>query len=243
MILHFPLLDSTNNYAKTQIDQLHSGDLILAEQQTGGKGRLGRNWLSPKGNLYCSLVYKNQTCDISFFPLLCAVAVSHVLENILNLPIKIKWPNDLVVEQKKICGILCESIILSSQIHVICGIGININTTAADFASAELPYATSYSILTGKTCELSFLAEAIAEEMEQILAVFSQKGFAAIKPFYESKLVNVGKTVKVIFQREELIVHCLGIAENGNLLCQKEDGSIFTVNSSEASVRGLYGYT
>lgn len=241
-LLHFPVIDSTNAYAKAHIDELESGTVILADQQTSGRGRLGRQWISPVGNLYCSLVYKDQTCDVSLFPLLCAISVSNALKRLLDLDVSIKWPNDLVVGQKKLCGILCESVVFFSQIHIICGIGINVNTLERDFSELELPYATSYRILSGKSCDLVALAETIAEEMEITLKEFTTKGFGKLRQSYENRLINRGKTVKVLYQKEEITALCLGIAENGNLLCRKEDGTEFTVNSGEASVRGLYGY-
>lgn len=241
-IYHLDTVDSTNNYAKQQIASLQDGDVIWADLQTQGKGRLGRQWKAPRGNLFASFVYKNQTGNVSFYPLLCAVGVSRAVLACTGMQAQIKWPNDILLQEKKLCGILCESIVASSQIHIICGIGINVNTPPSAFAEEELPYATSLLAETGKSFEIDKLLAALRQELASIRLQFQTEGFAALKKEYEAGLINLGRRIQVVYQNQTLTGNCEGIGENGNLICRLDDGSLILVNSGEASVRGIYGY-
>lgn len=239
--LFFDSLPSTNSYAKEHIHELSDHSLIFAAKQTSGRGRQGKEWIAPEGNLSMSLVYKNQSGDVSLYPLFCALAVCRTLFRLTGKNPQIKWPNDILFEKKKICGILCESIIFSSQIHIICGIGINVNTDENGFQKAELPYAASLKMLFGREFSLTEIAKVISQEMDSVLKEFNLHGFSNLKQDYEHQLFNKGRHVQVIYQQKTISATCLGIADNGNLLCDC-DGEIISVNSGEASVRGLYGY-
>lgn len=241
-IYHLDTVDSTNDYIKRNIAVIPDGSVVWADEQTKGKGRLGREWKGPKGNLYASFVYQNPPGDVALYPLLSGLAVFRTIAALTGIQGKIKWPNDVLIGEKKTCGILCESIISSSQIYIICGIGINVNVGADAFSREALPYATSLGIETGKTYDLEKVLEELSRQMEQIRTEWGQHGFATLKQQYEKQLISLGKTVQVIYQRETLVGTCLGIAENGNLRCQLEDGREILVNSGEASVRGIYGY-
>lgn len=237
----FDTLPSTNSYAKEHIDELPDRSIISARRQTAGRGRLGRAWTGPEGNISMSLLYKNQTGDISLYPLFCGLAVCRALKQFIGDEPQMKWPNDILLRRKKLCGILCESIIFSSQIHIICGIGINVNTDEKDFGDAALPYATSLKIEYQKEFPLTELIETVSREMDEVLSEFHSHGFVSLKEEYERLLFNKGRAVQVIYKQKTLTGTALGIAENGNLLCDC-DGTVIAVNSGEASVRGLYGY-
>lgn len=241
-LFHLPVVDSTNTYAKTHIEDLEDRTAVWADRQTGGKGRLGRSWSSPVGNLYLSMVFQNPRCDISLFPLLCAVAVSRAVKAQTGANPLIKWPNDLVLNGKKICGILCESVISSGKIQVVCGMGVNLNLGKESYSAQQLPYATSLKIETGRDYSIEAFAYAVSRELERTVDIYLEKGFSVFREEYESILVNRGKTVKVVYENQTIEATALGIVENGNLLCRKEDGSLLRINSGEASVRGLYGY-
>lgn len=240
-ILHFHQLDSTNNYAKEQIQQLEHFTVVSCDRQVQGKGRLGKGWITQPGNVAMSIVCKNQTGEVSLFPLLCGLGVARVLERLTGQRLEIKWPNDVLICGKKLCGILCESLISSSQIHIICGIGINVNLGKEQFEQAALPYATSLQIETGQTFDTRQIVLLITQEMKQILEQFQKQGFSAFREEYTSRLVNCGKEVKVVYQNDTIIAQAIGIAENGNLICNYQ-GKEILIHSGEASVRGLYGY-
>lgn len=241
-IIHIPVVDSTNNYLKTRIGMLEDRSAVWADEQTGGKGRLGRNWTSPKGNLYLSVLFRDMTCDISLFPLLCAVAAARTVRGLSETNPMVKWPNDLVLNGKKMTGILCESVVSEHHMQVICGIGINLNLGKESYPVEQLPYATSLKIETGREYSIEAFANRLYHELEQTVDVYLKQGFSVFQEEYESILVNRGKTVKVLYHKETITATALGIAENGNLICRKEDGSVIQINSGEASVRGLYGY-
>ncbi|MBS7175590.1 MAG: biotin--[acetyl-CoA-carboxylase] ligase, partial [Clostridiales bacterium] len=115
------------------------------------------------------------------------------------------------------------------------------NQTAKDFSEETLPYATSLAIELGKNFSIPQTRDRLIQAFDDTLSLFIQRGFEPLREEYQAKLINTGKEVRVIYQKQEVVATAIGILENGNLLCQK-DGKTFSVNSGEASVRGLYGY-
>lgn len=240
-IIYFKQLTSTNDYAKEHIDELEHQSIIYTDLQTKGKGRMGKNWSAKGENILMSLVYKNQIGDISLFPLLSALAVAKTLQQQIDFPVQIKWPNDIILNQKKICGILCESIIGGAQTHVVCGIGINVNMTQEQFEIDRLPYATSLQVELNRTFDRLPIIKQVGQQMNQLVTQLQQSGFLALKQEYEELLINRGKQVQVIYQNQVKTGIALGITEAGNLICDC-DGERLFIHSGEASVRGLYGY-
>ncbi|MBS1473598.1 biotin--[acetyl-CoA-carboxylase] ligase [Massiliimalia massiliensis] len=243
-IYSFQELSSTNTYAKEQLSFLPDRCVITADCQTAGKGRMGKNWSSPPGlALYLTFVLKNPPFDISMLPLISALAVCRALEHVTEgLDLQIKWPNDVLLRRKKLCGILCESVLKKNDCSVISGIGINVNQCSSDFASDALAYATSLLIETGKRFPIQEIRDALIQSFDEALEFYAAEGFSAFQREYERRLVNIGKEVRVLYREHEVQAVAVGILENGNLLCENEEGR-FAVNSGEASVRGLYGYT
>lgn len=239
--LYFKELTSTNDYIKENIDSLENKTIVFADIQTKGKGRLGRQWQTPTGNISMSMLFKNQKCDISLYPLICGLSVSEVIDEVCGVNTKIKWPNDIILNNKKLCGILCESIISKNSVDVICGIGVNVNIKREDFDKSSLPYGTSLFIELQKEYDPIDISKKIATNLQEKIKVFNEFGFASLKTLYEQKLVNKGKEVQVINNKETIVCTCLGINEQGNLLCNYNN-KIININSGEASVRGLYGY-
>lgn len=244
-ILHFEEVSSTNTYAKEHRDSLEHGTVILADRQTTGKGRQGKEWLSGDGNkglgVSMSVLLKAQGSGASLYPLLCAIAVAEALEELSGGCVMIKWPNDILIDGKKLCGILCESVISAGEICVICGIGINVNQTEGEFLKDNLPYAASLRMLFGREFSCHEVVHLVLRKLEQVLQIYQYKGFAPLKQTYLNRLVNTSKDVRVIYHNRTVLAKACGIADDGSLICEK-DGGQFTVNSGEASVRGVYGY-
>lgn len=238
-ILYFETLGSTNTYLKEHLELPHE-TAVVADIQTLGKGRLGRQWAQPPGNLAASLLVHDPKGDFSLYPLLCALAGADLVEAHTGLQPGIKWPNDLVLNGRKICGILCESSI-GTRVSVVCGIGINLNLTAEELGEEQLPFATSLHLETGRHYDARALAAELMERLAGYLHRYAEEGFKPFLLSYEQKLVNCGKEVQVLYEGRTVQATCLGIAENGHLLCKDESGT-FEVHSGEASVRGLYGY-
>jgi len=143
-VQHFQSIDSTNRYCMRELENLQHGTVISASVQSAGRGRLNRSWHSPSNkNLYFSVVLKSERLaqeKISAMPMLAALAVNDCLKNLKVGNSWIKWPNDVFADDKKICGILCESSYTGKNLQgLVVGIGVNINADAQDLAAINMP--------------------------------------------------------------------------------------------------------
>ncbi len=214
-ILHFPVCDSTNRIAKELPNS--RGTVVIADIQTAGRGRLGRNWESNKGGIYMSVVLPAKgTAPV--ITLICAIAVRRALGTG-----EIKWPNDIVIDDKKVCGILCER----TEDSIICGIGINI----LNKVSRDIP-ATA---ITG--INPSMLVADILNELESLL----EYDFPQLRREYENYCININCPVEAIYENRTIKGTAVGVTDTGELIIATPDGEI-TVNAGEVSVRGVYGY-
>lgn len=214
-ILHFKECDSTNRVAK-ELPHSH-GTLIIADRQTAGRGRLGRQWESNRGGIYMSIIL-NAKDTPTVITLVCAIAVRRALEKG-----EIKWPNDIVIDGKKVCGILCER----TENAVVCGIGINVNNAV----SPDIP-ATA---LTG--VNPSRLVADILNELENLL----ECDFKEMRKEYKSYCININRPVEAIYKNRTVKGTATGVTDTGELIIETPDGEI-AVNAGEVSVRGVYGY-
>ena len=245
-VKYYDKIDSTNNQVRRLAEEgAEEGLLVVAECQEAGKGRRGRVWKSPAGSgIWMSFLLKPQVGPehASMLTLVAAMAVASGIQDITGMETKIKWQNDLVLSGKKICGILTEmSTDLDSIRYIIVGIGINVNTP--DFPEDIAATATSLYLESGKSWKRSELIAAIMKRMEQYYEIFLKTAdLSGLKEEYESKLANLGRQVKVLAPKQEYCGICRGITDGGELLVEREDGSISQVMSGEVSVRGIYGY-
>lgn len=226
-------------------DVLPHGAVIVAESQTAGRGRRGRTWVSRPGeNLYFSLLLKPEfsTEQASMLTLVMAQAVAEGLEALCGCPCQIKWPNDIVLHGKKVCGILTEMQVEDGRIkHVIVGVGVNVNQT--EFAVEGLTYAGSLRGELGIEVDREELLAEILGCFERLYEVFCQFGsLKPVKEAYEERLANYGKEVQVLDPSGAYQGVALGINDKGELLVRKEDGTVEAVFAGEVSVRGLWGY-
>ena len=157
--------------------------------------------------------------------------------------IQIKWPNDIIINGKKLAGILTE---MSSQIdyinHVTVGVGINVNTT--DFPEEIAQTATSLRIECGHTVKRAPLIAAVMERLEENYETFLEtEDLSGLLDRYNALLVNCDRDVQIIGAKETYQAHAIGIDHTGELIVRREDGSIEKINAGEVSVRGVYGYT
>ena len=226
-------------------DGAENGLLVVADAQTSGKGRRGRQWESEKGtNLYFSMLLKPDIAPdkASMITLVAAYSVAKVIEKNTGLDAKIKWPNDIVVGKKKVCGILTEMNMERDYIHhIVVGIGINVNEEK--FPDEIRDMATSLKKEVGRIVSRANLLCDILLQFEKDYSAF----LAAedLKPFiddYNKMLVNKGALVKVLDPKGEFSGIAGGINEEGMLIVFKENGQIEKVYAGEVSVRGMYGY-
>ncbi len=238
-IVYFENIGSTNDIAKE--NTYKDGTLIIADTQTMGKGRLGRNWASEnKSGIYMSIVLtpKIPAEKISLLTLIAGISVCEALIEICNIPFKIKWPNDIVADGKKVCGILTEGVILPKETKAIVGIGINVNQK--NFADDLCNKATSLYMLSGKTFEREKIITKVTEIFEK-----NYMDFISNKPFkekYESLCININKKITATKNGKQINATAIGITNSGELIIKKEDGTTLNINSGEVSVRGIYGY-
>lgn len=246
MILYRKEIDSTNLEAARLADTLPHGTVITADTQTAGKGRRGRSWESKSGeNLYFSMLLKPDFSpdQASMLTLVMALAVTEAIEEIYDKSMpKIKWPNDIVLNRKKVCGILTEMQLEGANIkHVIIGVGINVNQM--EFSGENLVYATSLCKETHIKKEKQVLLEAVIRYFEHWYAVFcNDADLRSLMQPYQERLANLGKEVMVLDPKGAYQGTALGIDPYGELIVCKEDGSRVKVYAGEVSVRGLYGY-
>lgn len=251
-VLSFGSVDSTNIKAK-QLAEIgeEEGTLIVAEEQTAGKGRRGRDWKSERGTgIWMTLLLRPSVTPfkVSGLTLLAALAVARGIQEVCGISARIKWPNDIVVSQKKLCGILTEMSSEENYIHyVVVGIGINVNRTK--FEEELEKSATSLYLETGKKVDRCQL---IARTMEYFSEYYKQyikaQNLSSFVEEYNAFLANKDREVRVYYgmvENADLEKTDVGIArginEDGALLVEI-NGETKEIVSGEVSVRGLYGY-
>lgn len=231
-------IDSTNNEAK-RCSYMPDGTLIIADVQTEGKGRLGREWQSPHGTgIWMSILLKPETdpYKVSQITLIAGIAVCRAIGS----SAKIKWPNDVVMNSKKLCGILTEMSAQTDRIdYVICGIGINVNTTKFPEELAEK--ATSLFEETKIQHNREEIAARVLNEFENLYNIFKEQGFGLILEEYRRLCITIDKDVQLIYNRKTVTGKAVDVDESGALIVETADGKI-SVTSGEVSVRGIYGY-
>jgi BirA family biotin operon repressor/biotin-[acetyl-CoA-carboxylase] ligase len=243
--IHYDEVDSTNIQCRRECSNNPiEGMVIAAEEQTSGKGRLGRSWVSPKGTGVWMSVVLTPNISPMVAPrttLIGAAAVYMALRD-MNSSVGIKWPNDIVINGKKVCGILTE---MNAEIervnYVIMGIGINVNMES--FQEDLNDKATSLKNELGNDVDRKKLVASILNNLEDLYEEFRNTGdiSRAIEICREGSLL-INKEVRVINGNSEVICTVLDIDDEGELIVRNKDGVVSRVISGEVSVRGIYGY-
>ena len=242
----FEETDSTNNVIKRMAEEGAAHvTLAIAEIQTAGRGRRGRQWASPKGNgIWMSFLLRPEILpqNASMLTLVTALAVRQAIFKVCQLPVLIKWPNDIVIGGRKVCGMLTEMSAELEWVHyVVIGIGINVNME--EFPEEIRETATSLRMECERKINRSSLIAAFGEAFEEYYEQFMKTGdLSLLMEEYNQYLVNCGKKVKIIDPAGEYTGVSAGINAQGELLVTDEEGSLRTVRSGEVSVRGIYGY-
>lgn len=231
-------VDSTNSYIKARLVELSDGDAVTAEQQTAGRGRHGHAWSACEGMLPLSVLLRDP-CDIETLTARAGIGVCRAIESFYKKPpfISIKWPNDIIIDYRKVCGILCESVPFGESLNVIVGIGVNVSQSTEYFIGEQLPHAGSLFALTGFAPDRRELFKSIVREVR----LYAAKPFSECYDEFKSRLINLGRRVRIIGANGERTAVAEDIAPNGFLICCDENGT-FEVGSGEVSVRGEDGY-
>lgn len=243
---YFDETDSTNIRARKLAEEgAPHGTLVVADSQTAGRGRRGKGWVSPRGTgIWMSMILRPSMSPMSasMLTLIAGLSVVRGVKRSTGLDAMIKWPNDAVLNGKKICGILTEMSTEVEEIrYVIPGIGINVNMD--DFPEEIKDTATSLKLEAGRSIRRSPVIAAVAESFEHYYDIFMETfDMSGLKEEYNTHLVNMDREVLVLDPRGQYSGRALGIDHEGSLLVRREDGSLSSVISGEVSVRGIYGY-
>jgi BirA family transcriptional regulator, biotin operon repressor / biotin---[acetyl-CoA-carboxylase] ligase len=240
-IRFFPEVESTNDVLfKLARDGAPHGTVVIAECQTKGKGRLNREWQSPPGcNIYASVVLRPPTEPL-YAPqitLMTGVVVAELLSEYCTAEVTLKWPNDVLIRGKKVCGILAEMSSSEGGVDfVVVGIGINVNIRKNDFDESIRNTATSLAEETGRNISRLDLTAKLFDRFDEIYARFLDSGFGSIKNAWLSYCDMVGKQARVIFKNDIESGKVLGIDDFGALIISDEKGKTKRVIAGDASV-------
>ncbi|MBM2825809.1 MAG: Biotin--[acetyl-CoA-carboxylase] ligase [Dehalococcoidales bacterium] len=235
-VLYYPRLTSTMDIARQEAQKKAAeGTIVIADEQTAARGRLKRVWISPGGNIAFSIILYPGIAHLPYLIMLASLAVVHSIESVTGLKAQIKWPNDVLINGRKVCGILIESDVRSNVVHyTIIGIGINVNLSLADFPEIR-SIATSLADEAGRdVSRLSLIRHLLVEIESRYLALLQGK------PPYEEwrdSLITLGKRVRV--KTGEMA--CEGFAESvagdGSLLLRLPDGSLTRIIAGDVTLR------
>lgn len=267
-IHRYPILDSTNTRAKElAMDGAPHGTVVIADQQSAGRGRLGRRFFSPAGcGIYLSLLLRPgemglSQCDTVLITTAASVAVARAVSQTLHKELKIKWVNDLYFNGKKVCGILTEGVVNPRRMidprragncsqrqaidAIILGIGVNYRTPEGDFPTELQDIAGALLNAAEAAPPKDELAEAIAREMLSLLPQMESRDF--LKEYRDRSMI-LGRRIRIfpggasgnhpdISDHGFRVARALDIASNGGLVVQYEDGTVETLTTGEVSVR------
>lgn len=231
-------VESTQKIAHQLVQEnVPEGTVVIAEEQSSGRGRMDRKWHSPKyTGIWMSLILRPNIPLIKApqLTLLTAVAVVQAIEEVTNLVPEIKWPNDILVNGKKVTGILTELQAEADKIHsIIIGIGMNVNQQTEDFPVELQMTATSLSIEKDQKISRSDIIKCIFTNLEKLYLLYLEKGFFPIKILWESYAISIGKQIKARTLTNTLEGKALGITDDGVLQLEDKDGVIHHIYSAD----------
>jgi len=227
-LYYFDFLESTNEYAKTLIKDAPEGAVILVDQQTGGRGRFGKQWYSPEGGIWMSVILRPP--DPSLITIIAGIAVCRALHMNGVLP-GIKWPNDIVLNGKKIGGTLTEII----DKTVILGIGVNLNIR--DFPDELEAIASSVFLETKKHLEKKMVFDTLCKQLDDCYIMLKQNKITDLLTEWRHYTILLGQQVVIEMPDKELSGKVLDISRDGALIVMRSDGKIMRVVAGVCHLR------
>lgn len=237
-IHYFETLDSTNSYAVRQFDELSDGDLIVARSQTAGRGRLNRKWMSSEGNLFASYVIKEPFKEPFYATMVSSLSVVAAIKKLYPaLDPVIKWPNDVMINGKKICGVLCEGVIREGELRgIICGIGVNLNLTEEELSRIDQP-ALSLSVVTGEKIILKKFTDELAIYLNWYY-ITGNNHMSELYRVWKDRNGVIGERVKLFPPSGgSFFAKVLDISEEGKLIVEKEDGAVLHFSCGDVKLK------
>lgn len=232
-------VDSTNDLAMSRAakEGITSGTVIIAERQTHGKGRLGRRWESPGGkNIYMSLVIRPELSprDVTMLTVLTAVAGVRAIRKTTNIPVTIKWPNDLVIADRKLGGILTEVRADPDRINLaVIGIGINVNMRPADFPEELRSIATSVRSAAGHTIARNDIIIQVLREFEHWYGILTREGKRPLLQAWRKDSSTIGRKVRIAIGNTNMSGIAEGIDDNGMLQLRMHSGECRNISAGD----------
>jgi BirA family biotin operon repressor/biotin-[acetyl-CoA-carboxylase] ligase len=236
-VLYYPSVTSTNELAKREAGRgANEGTIIVADEQTRGRGRLKRAWLTPEGNIALSVILYPDVSILHSLIMLAALAVVRSIETVTGLETQIKWPNDILINGKKVCGILVENDLQGGKVnYAVIGIGINVYLRPEDSPEIRLS-ATSLYGESGKQVSRLKVIRHLLVEMERLYTNLSPGG--SVYEEWRNRLVTLGKEVRIT--EGETVYE--GVAESvdiyGSLMLRSPDGSLRKILAGDVTLRG-----
>jgi BirA family biotin operon repressor/biotin-[acetyl-CoA-carboxylase] ligase len=221
-------VDSTNEYAKKILREATDGTIILADKQNAGKGRLDHEWISPEGGLYLSVILF--TDKPLLIPILSGVAICETFNNNYGILLGIKWPNDILLNEKKIAGVLVEVM----DTVVILGIGINLNIT--EFPDELHGIATSIFLETKKRLDKMMVYNDLCRELDKAYQLLKKDMGRDILQKWRNYTIMFGKTVTIETPERVITGRVIDIAGNGALILSLPDGTIYKVLAGDCRI-------
>ena len=235
-VIYYPSLTSTMEVAKQEA-QLGAveGTIVIADEQTAGRGRIKRAWLSPKGSIALSVILYPSVADLPSLIMLASLAVVHAIEVVTGLRSQIKWPNDVLINGKKVCGILIETSVRGNIVdYAIIGIGVNVNLRLSDFPEIQ-SIATSLSDELGRDVLRLRLIRRLLVEVERLYLALQAGG--SIYEEWRDSLVTLGRRVRVKSAKTVYEGVAESVAGDGSLLLRHSDGSLYKIVAGDATLR------
>lgn len=235
--------ESTQNEAAAWAKEgVPEGAVVLAEEQTGGRGRQGHVWHSPAGKGVWMSIILRPRIPLPYTPhltLLGAVAMFRAMKKLTSAPLGIKWPNDILADGKKVAGILLESAAEDERLlYVIAGIGISVNLDSADFPDELQERATSLKIVTGQEVDRASLVAACLQELEQLYRLYEEEGFGPIRTLWEAQSITLGRQMTIDTPQGPLQGVAVGLDQSGALLLKDKTGTVQKVFSGDVHFSG-----
>jgi BirA family biotin operon repressor/biotin-[acetyl-CoA-carboxylase] ligase len=235
-LLYFASVTSTNDIARQQaLRKSPEGTAVFADRQTSGRGRLKREWVSPEGNIAVSVVLYPDRKYLHFLTMLAALAVQRSIEKTVGAQCQLKWPNDVLINGKKVCGILLESKATADSVeYAIIGIGINVNMQMADYPEIAA-IATSLAAEMGREVSRRELLRNLFVEMEKLY--LSLQAGESLLAEWRAQLMTIGKKVHVRSGDEVFDGFAEAVADDGSLLLRCADGKLLEFNAGDVTLK------
>jgi len=235
-VVYYSSVTSTNEVARQEAQRgVVEGTVIIADEQTAGKGRKKRAWLSPRGSVALSIILYPGVAHLPSLIMVASLAVVYSIEGVTDLKPQLKWPNDVLIRGRKVCGILIENGVRGRKVdYAIVGIGINVNLRTANFPEIS-PIATSLSAELGKEIPRIDLIRRLLVEVEKLY--LDLPSGEAIFQQWRNRLVTLGKRVQVSYGETKQEGIAESVARDGSLLLRSPDGSLTKIVTGDVTLR------